>query len=139
MDVVFVVFDTYKKQNLKTATRVKRGKGFPRKVQENSVAPTNWKRFLRLDQNKTELFFFLSKTVISLGRENETLVCAYDDICISSNGGLDLSKVKPYNHEEVNTSVFLHVKDMAKQDHRKIVIRTVDTDVLVLALSVYEE
>ena len=79
--------------------------------------------FFRLDQNKTELFRFLSKTMISLGREGETLVFAYDDTCISSNGDLDLSNVKSCNHEEVDSRAFLHVKDMVKQGHRKMVIR----------------
>ena len=55
--------------------------------------PTNWKDFFCLDQNKTKLFQFLSKTVISLGWEDQTLVCAYDDTCISRNGDLDLSDV----------------------------------------------
>ena len=35
--------------------------------------------------------------------------------------------------------MFLHVKDMAQHGHKKMIIRTVDTDVLVLALSVYEQ
>ena len=114
-------------------TRVKRGKSVHRKVQEN------WKGFLCLDQNKTKLFRLLSKTVISLGREVETLVCVYNDTCVSSNGDLDLSNIKPCNHEEADTTVFLHVKDIAKQGHRKMVIRTVRTDVLALPVLVYEE
>ena len=40
---------------------------------------------------------------------------------------------------EADTLVFLHVKNITKRRHRKIVIRTVDTNVLVLALSVYEK
>ena len=138
-DTVDVVFDTYKEQSLNTITRVKRGTGVRRKVQENSMATTNWKGFLRLDQNKAKLFCFLSKTVISFGREDEMLVCAHDDTCIRSNGDLDLSNIRPCNHEEADTRVFLQVKDMAKQGHRKMVIQTVDTDVLVLAVSVFEE
>ena len=35
--------------------------------------------------------------------------------------------------------MFLYVKDMTKQGYRKMVIRTVDTDVLVIAVLVYEE
>ena len=83
------------------------------------MVPTNWKGFLCLDQNKTELFRFLSKTVILLGREDETLVCAYNGTYISSNGDFDLLNVKPCNHEDADTRMFLHVKDMAKQGHRK--------------------
>ena len=76
--------------------------------------------------------------MISLGREDETLVSAYNDTSISSNGDLDLSNVKLCDHGEADTRVFLHVKTN-KQGHRKMVIRTVDTGVLVLAVSLYEE
>ena len=42
-------------------------------------------------------------------------------------------------HKETDARVFLQVKDMAKQGHGKMVIQTVDNDVLVLALSLYDE
>ena len=50
-----VVFDTYKKDSLKATTRQKRGKGIRQKVEEQSLAPTNWHSFLRID--KTRLNF----------------------------------------------------------------------------------
>ena len=137
---VDIVFDTYKDQSLKASTRVKRGKGIRRKVLDKSVAPTNWRNFLHLDQNKIELFLYLSTTIIQHGdRGDVIMICAYDDTYISSSNKLDLSNLTPCNHEEADTRVFLHVKDMTKQGHRKMVIRTVDTDVLVLAVSVYEQ
>ena len=137
---VDIVFDTYKDQSLKGSTRVKRGKGIRRKVLDKSVAPTNWRSFLRLDQNKTELFRYLSTTIIQHGNRGDVImICAYDDTCISGSNELDLSNLTPCNHEEANARVFLHLKDMTKQGHRKMVIRTVDTDVLVLAVSVYEQ
>ena len=117
-----VVFDTYKEQSLKTTTRVNRGKGVHRKVQENLVVPTNWKGFFCLDKSRTELFCFLSKTAISLGKEDEVLVCVYNDTCISSNGDSDLSNLKPYDHKEADTKLFLYMNTMAKQGHRKMVI-----------------
>ena len=51
----------------------------------------------------------------------------------------DISLISPTNHEEGDTRVFLHVNDMAMEGYRKIAIRTVDTDVLVLAISVFSE
>ena len=137
---VDIVFDTYKDQSLKASTRVKRGKRIRRKVLDKSVSLTNWRSFLRLDQNKTESFRYLSTTIIQHGvREDVIMICAYDDTCISSSNELDLSNLTPCNHEEADTRVFLHVKDMTKQGHRKMVIRTVEADVLVLAVSVYEQ
>ena len=47
-----VVFLTYKTQTSKAATRTRRDKGICRKVQDDSIAPTNWHAFLHLDENK---------------------------------------------------------------------------------------
>ena len=87
--------------------------GIRRKVLDKSVAPTNWRSFLRLDQNKTELFRYLSTTIIQHGdRGDVIMICVYDDTCISSSNELDLSNLTPCNHEDADTRVFLHVKDM---------------------------
>ena len=40
-----IVFDTYKKDSLKSQTRLKCGKSIRRKVQTSSIAQTNWKVF----------------------------------------------------------------------------------------------
>ena len=62
-----------------------------------------------------------------------------DGTCISSHGDLNLSSVKPCSLKKAITRVLLHVRYMAKQGHRKIIVLTVGTDVLVLTVSVYEE
>ena len=116
---------------------VKRGKGCRRKVQENTIAPTNWHAFLRIDQNKTELFRFISHELQGYNDDNVTVLYAYDDVCQSNNPQMDVTFVSPSNHEEADTRVFLHAKDMAHHGHTKIAIRTVDTDVLVLAISAF--
>ena len=47
----------------KNATREKRRKGVHRRVLSTTVIPRDWKGFLRVDENKTELFSFLSHEV----------------------------------------------------------------------------
>ena len=42
-------------------------------------------------------------------------------------------------HEEADTRVFLHAADWLKQGHKKVIIRTADTNVVVLAISFVEE
>ena len=61
---VDIAFDMYKDQSLKALTQVKIGKGIHRKVLAKSVAPTNRRSFLSLDQIKTELFRYLCRTII---------------------------------------------------------------------------
>ena len=41
----------------------------------------------------------------------------------------------PCSHEEADTRIFVHVKDCTQTGHNKIVIRTGDTDVIVLAVA----
>ena len=60
---VDVVFDVYIDGSLKQSSREKRGSGQRRRVPPPTRIPTDWKRFLRVDGNKSELFSFLAKKV----------------------------------------------------------------------------
>ena len=51
-----IVWDLYKDDSLKKATRVRRGLGERRKVLPSTRIPSDWKGFLRVDANKDELF-----------------------------------------------------------------------------------
>ena len=44
--------------------------------------------------------------------------------------------LSPCTHEEADTRMFLHAADAVQQGDRKILLRTVDTDVLLLAVFV---
>ena len=54
-----IVWDVYKDDSLKKATREKRGSGQRRKVLLSTRIPSDWKGFLRVDDNKDELFKLL--------------------------------------------------------------------------------
>ena len=60
---VDVVFDVYIDGSLKQSTREKRGSRQRRRVLPSTRIPTDWKGFLRVDGNKSELFSFLAKKV----------------------------------------------------------------------------
>ena len=102
-------------------------------------APTNWWAFLRIDENKTELFRFLSQLSLSLTERNSTMLYIYGNVCQSNETTMDVQFLFPCNREEADTRVFLHVKDMARDGYKKLAIRTVDTDVLILAISFFHE
>ena len=46
----------------------------------------------------------------------------------------DVEYLQPCSHEEADTRILLHVAHCARQGLRKSLIRTVDTDVVVLAI-----
>ncbi len=55
------MWDDYRRGTLKQQTLEKRGKEVRRRVAPQNTVPKNWGEFLRLSDNKKELFFFLAK------------------------------------------------------------------------------
>ena len=51
----------------------------------------------------------------------------------------DLSNVVPCSHEEADTRLFLHASDAIRKGHKKLSVRTVGTDVVILAISTFSE
>ncbi|KAG7161847.1 hypothetical protein Hamer_G007507 [Homarus americanus] len=51
----------------------------------------------------------------------------------------DTANLAPYNHEEADTRMMVHAADALECGHRRILIRTVDTDVVSLAVALANE
>ncbi len=128
-----MVWDEYIPNSLKTGVRSKRGKGVRRRVEPSSTIPRNWQQFLRIDENKMELFAYLATRLVALDTDKQVISTYHTDVLC--NKARDLSGLAPCTHEEADSRVLLHVEDATKQGHTKISIRTVDTDVLVLAVT----
>ncbi|KAJ8402462.1 hypothetical protein AAFF_G00369510 [Aldrovandia affinis] len=58
-----IVFDVYRPSSLKAETRSKRGRGVRRRVTGKGKIPSNWRNFLRENDNKAELFNFLADKI----------------------------------------------------------------------------
>ena len=48
----------------------------------------------------------------------------------------DLSSIAPCTHKDADSRLLLHVAHAARNGHQQIMIQTVDTDVVVLAVAV---
>ena len=128
-----LVWDVYKPESLKADTRSKRGKGIRRRVEASSVVPQNWREFLRIDENKTELFSFLSTQVSGIDTNKQIITtCLTEVLC---NNCENVAGLAPCTHEEADTRMLLHLEDAVRQQYNKVSIRTVDTDVVVLAIT----
>ena len=66
---------------------------------------------------------------------DKTIFSMVDDQVVCSSRGIITSALAPCSHEKANSMIFVHVKDMAQQGHTKVMIRTVDTDVVVTAVA----
>ena len=132
-----VVWDRYLPNSLKQQARMVRGEGSRRRVLDNTIIPTNWSGFLHNNANKKELFCFLSDKITKINVHNKEIYTTHLDKVLSANIAHNELKdeIEPCNHEEADTRMLLHGAHAARHGHRKVVLRTVDTDVLVLAIA----
>lgn len=66
-----LVWDSYIADSLKGTMREKHGKGVRRRVVAEAAIPPNWQNLLRVNENKTELFKFLSEALLSSFNRDE--------------------------------------------------------------------
>jgi hypothetical protein len=86
-----------------------------------------------VDQNKEELFQFLAQKLIEFDT-NKLVITTQGPVVLSNCPLADQTKLSPCSHEEADTRLILHLSDAAQHCSR-ILIRTVDTDVVVLAIA----
>jgi aspartate oxidase len=67
------------------------------------------------------------------------IVVTSETTVISSNVDYAASGLCPLLHKEADTRMTLHVADSACAGHHRVMIRTVDTDVVVLAIAFYHK
>ncbi|KAE8751353.1 hypothetical protein FOCC_FOCC001924 [Frankliniella occidentalis] len=132
-----IVWDRYIVDSLKSMTRENRGEGCRTLVTSGTKIPKNWQDFLRNSENKTE-FFALMAEGIPLCKVACHLYSTFGEAVLTNSERLDVSFISPCNHEEADTRVFLHVADAVRLGHSKILIRSSDTDIVVLAVTCLE-
>ncbi len=88
----------------------------------------------RIDDNKAELFSFLSSTSDADIGTDKRVICTHhtEVLCTQPRGVAGLA---PSTHEEADSRILLHLQDAVKQGYSKVSLRTVDTDVVVLAVT----
>ena len=136
---VDIVWDIYKDDSLKAGTREKRGEGTRRRVLPSTAIPNDWHSFLRVDENKVELFHFLSEqaALLQVAEGKEVYTTLEEKVLHSGSNRQDLSRLEPCIHEEADTRIMLHAKDSAVSGNERIIIRTIDTDIVVLSISIF--
>ena len=128
-----LVFDVYNENSHKSQTRENRGGGMRISVRKDTLICKDFQKFMRNDTNKTELFKMIAEAVIQILETLATIV-ATTGSKIASNSSLEKLNIKPCNHEEADTILFLHVLDGANSGIKKVSTITVDKDVVVIAL-----
>ena len=63
------------------------------------------------------------------------MVTTYDTQVFCTNNDQDTSELEPCQHEEADSRLMIHFADCVKRGHRRVAIRTVDTDVVALSVT----
>ena len=90
---------------------------------------------MRDDTNKTELFHFLADMIVGHCTDNIVYVTQGDTVLCNFEANVD--NLAPCNHEEADTRIFVHVKHSVEKGHKVVLIKANDTDILVIAVSVF--
>ena len=109
-------------------------------VECSTPVPREWNKCLANSRNKVQLFRFLSKAVIEVSSQfTDVMVCStYDDHVLvnttDSQSVPDFDTIMPCNHQDADSRIFLHLSHAAQQGHSTAFIRTVDSDVVIIAV-----
>ena len=121
---------TFLISSIKESAHEKRGKGIRRKVAGPNMIPRKWQEFLKDPENKKELFAFLSEKVNNAQFPIGKIVVITSGKNVITKG-IDRS-MQDNDHEEADTKILLHLQHALQNGSRSCLIRTVDTDVLVI-------
>ena len=128
---VDLVWDVYVLASLKASTRQKSGKGTRKRVAASTVMPKNWKTFYVSMRTKLNClrschpkqFAFTWYLLLADRKELYATDGSHIDSC--------LAHLAPCS-QEADTRLPLHAADAMQKGCKKVAIRTVDADVLVL-------
>ena len=134
-----IVWDEYMEASLKATTRHKRGQGVRQRVAPGNKLPRNWMEFLRNGRNKQELFRLLAQCAASIRSGEKQVVSSHGQGVLSTVLLEDVFLLAPCKQEGADTRMFLHVADAVWSGLVRIVVRSVDTDVLVLAVALVQK
>ena len=130
-----IILDIYLPESLKSSTREKRGRCLRIQVLPSTLMPSNFKKFLLVADNKVRLFAFLAGQLAQLQVEGKLIITTIDNTAITSLHIPYLADMTtPCNHEEADSHLLLHAAHCLATGHERIMVTTVDSDVVVLAI-----
>ena len=87
---------------------------------------------MRPDDNKTELFQMICCTLSKIHCPTQIVTIENSDV--KSNCNIDTKNLQLCNHEEADSRMVVHLIDASKRWVKRVLVATVDTDVVVVVL-----
>ena len=136
------VWEVYKKYSLKTQCRDHRTSATrTNRVGDKIPIPKGkeWTKLLGDIASKSALFPYCSEALLHLFEDINCEFVTNTGEETKCSKALNLDDLNPYGHEEADTGIFLRAKHAASMGHRKLLIRTVDSDVVILAIFLFRQ
>ena len=140
-DRIDLVFDRYFEKSVKEGTRSRRGEGSQYLFEGDSteipfkMADT----LLKSSENKDKLNEYLATKLLELHQGDQILVVTYKNTALTSQPSCpELDQhfpVRPCEAEEADQRLERHTLNLIHNGYKNILVRTIDTDVLVLLIS----
>ena len=89
---------------------------------------------LEVSENKTELFSLVADTLVENFQHKQETIVATKGETVVSNHHIETKYLESCKKEEADDRMFLHALEMSKLGLKELLIVTVDTDVVVIAL-----
>ena len=87
-----------------------------------------------MDENKKELFAYLGSHSLNISSDLGTVVTTFGEDAFSNKPDFAMTKVSPTSHEKADTRLILHVTAAINLGKDQILVKTVDSGVLVLCV-----
>ena len=137
-DRVDIICDLYFDNSLKNQTRHQRGQGTVLMFDENTKFPSDFKdNFLKNNNNKERLNQFLADKFAEIHNNGDiTLTVTKGTGILTNDEMLSSDPLINYNTaEEADQKLVRHMVQCVKNGVKNVVIRTIDTDVLISLLA----
>ena len=138
---VDLVFDRYFEGSLKEGTRMARGEA-PEYLFEGDFTELPFKmaeQFLSNSENKDKLNEYLAKKLLELHQGDQMLVVTYKNTSLVSQPSCsELDQhvpTRPCEAEEADQRLVRHALNIIANGYTNVLVRTIDTDVLILLVS----
>ena len=130
------MWDEYIPNSLKANTQTKIVTSARRRVLLDLKVPGNWQSILRLEEKQAKTFQVPCGCAHHY--RNSMHHCQSIGNSNITNGNYDLSFLAPSNQEEADTRMLLHAKEASQSGIKKVLIRTLDTDVVAISIGLLE-
>ena len=97
-------------------------------TRENTPVYQRFGKVLKLANNKTELFKVIADTMSGLFRNQQKVLLITRQQTVLSNRAVDLQRLKK------DYRIFLHAMEQSQLEFKRLMVITVDTDVMVIDL-----